>query len=103
MKTGIDNTPHNPAPPPHLSARSAQIWAALVPNRCASLERRVLLENALSDLDRADALREQIAREGTTMTSARSKLPRAHPALKVETELRRRFLSVWRMLHLTWS
>src|SRR4051794_33836347 len=103
MKTGIDNAPQNPAAPAHLSARSAEIWTALVPNRCASLERRVLLENALSDLDRADELRSQITREGATMTSARSKLPRAHPALKIETELRRRFLAVWRMLRLTWS
>src|SRR3954454_12608970 len=103
MKTGIESMDLNPAAPLHLTPRSAAIWRALVPQRCATLERRVLLESALSDLDRADDLRVQIAREGATMTSARSKLPRAHPALKIETELRRRFLAVWRMLRLTWS
>ena len=63
---------------------------------------RLLLECALTDLDRADRLREAIDCEGVTITSARDKLPRAHPALKVESEMRRRFLAAWRALDLTW-
>src|SRR3954447_758229 len=92
-----------PKPPGHLSQRSQALWNELVRYRCNSVERRILLECALSDLDRADALREQIVHEGVTVTSARSKLPRLHPALRVENELRRRFLAAWRTLDLTWS
>src|SRR3954447_1094132 len=91
-----------PEPPGHLSERSQALWREFVRYRADSAERQVLLESALSDLDRADALREQIAREGVTVTSARSKLMRAHPALKVEAEMRRRFLAAWRTLDLTW-
>ena len=60
------------------------------------------LSEALTDLDRADALREQIDREGATITSARSKLTRVHPAFRIENEMRRRFLAAWRALDLTW-
>src|SRR3954452_20276357 len=91
-----------PEPPGHLSERSQALWRELVRYRCDSAERRILLECALSDLDRADALREQIAHEGVTVTSARSKLSRLNPGLRVENELRRRFLAAWRTLDLTW-
>ena len=87
-----------PEPPGHLSERSQALWRELVRRRCNSVERQTLLECALSDLDRADVLRAQIAREGAMVTSARSKLPRAHPALKIEAEMRRRFLAAWRAL-----
>lgn len=92
-----------PPTPAHLSERSAAIWCELAVDRCNSTERRLLLEQALSDLDRADTLREQVQREGATVTSARSKLARAHPALKIEAEFRRRFLRTWSMLRLTWG
>src|SRR3954463_4776945 len=92
-----------PEAPGHLSERSRGIWNELVRDRCDSLERQVLLEHALADLDRADVLKLQIAVEGITQTSTRSGLTRIHPALKVETELRRRFLAAWRTLGLTWS
>lgn len=99
VKTGNRTAPQPPAPS-HLSERSAAIWAELAAHRCASTERRLLLEQALSDLDRADALRAVIEREGATVTNARSKLARAHPALKIEGEFRRRFLKTWGMLRL---
>ena len=101
MKSGAQHP--LPEPPGHLSERSQALWRELVRHRCNSAERRLLLECALADLDRADALREQIAREGATVTSARSKLVRAHPALKIESEMRRRFLAAWRALDLTWN
>src|SRR3954452_19716150 len=100
MKSG--NERPAPEPPGHLSKRSQALWTELVRYRCDSAERRLLLECALSDLDRADVLREQIEREGVTVTSTRSKLARAHPALKIEAEMRRRFLAAWRALDLTW-
>ena len=100
MKSG--NQRPLPEPPLHLTERSQALWRELVRYRCDSAERQVLLECALTDLDRADRLREAIDREGVTITSARSKLPRAHPALKVESEMRRRFLAAWRALDLTW-
>ena len=88
--------------PKHLSKRAKAIWRELVEERCDSVERQVLLQSALEDLDRVDALREQIAREGAMQTSERSGLSRAHPALKIEAEARRRFLAAWRTLDLTW-
>ena len=81
MKSG--NERPAPEPPGHLSERSQALWRELVRYRCDSAERRLLLECALTDLDRADRLREAIDREGVTITSARSKLPRAHPALRL--------------------
>src|SRR3954452_18505225 len=96
-KTAIEPRPL-PDPPAHLSEKSAAIWRELTPHRCDSVERRVLLECALSDLDRADELRAQIQAEGATIVNRRSKLPRPHPGLKVEAELRRRFLAAWRTL-----
>jgi phage terminase small subunit len=90
-----------PEPPGHLSDRSQALWRALVEHRCDSVERQVLLRLALEDLDRADALREQIEREGAIQTSDRSKLARAHAALKVEAETRR-LLRTWALLDLTW-
>jgi phage terminase small subunit len=92
-----------PEPPEHLTERSQALWRELVKRRCDSAERQLLLECALTDLDRADALRQRIEREGAMVTSARSKLPRAHPALKIEAEMRRRFLAAWRALDLTWA
>jgi phage terminase small subunit len=100
MKSGTQHP--IPEPPGHLSERSQALWRELVRRRCNSAERQLLLECALTDLDRADALREQVAHEGVVVTSARSKLVRAHPALKIEAEMRRRFLAAWRALDLTW-
>ena len=74
---------------------SAHKWRDLVLRRWDSSERQVLGEFALTDLDRADALREQIERDGATVTSARSKLARAHPVLRIEAEMCRRFLAAW--------
>ena len=99
MKSGKTNAPQLPAPS-HLSPRSAALWQEVVADRCDSLERQVLLQLALEDMDPADKLRAQIEAEGLTQTSARNKLVRAHPALKIETEARRRFLRAWDMLNL---
>ena len=102
MQSGNNAVPNLPAPV-HLSPRSAALWQELVAYRCKSTERRVLLQLALEDLDRADALREQIAHEGAIQVSERSKLARIHAGLKVEAEVRRRFLRTWDMLNLTWG
>ena len=100
MKSG--NERPAPEPPWHLSERSQALWRELVRYRCDSAERRLLLECALTDLDRANVLRERIEREGVVVVSARSKLARAHPAFRIENEMRRRFLTAWRALDLTW-
>src|ERR1051325_97267 len=97
------NTVPSPPAPAHLSPRSAALWQELVMYRCNSTERRVLLQLALEDLDLADKLREQIAREGPIQTSNRSRLARPHAALRVEAEARRRFLRTWKMLNLTYG
>jgi hypothetical protein len=88
-----------PHPPSHLTARSQQLWAELVVGQVTTPERRTLLQAALEDLDRVDEIRALLATEGLLMPSKRG-LPRPHPALKLEAEARRRFISAWRALQL---
>lgn len=90
-------------PPPHLSARARGLWADIVPRRGRSPERLVLLAHALEQLDRADAAREAIAREGLTLKAKRSGAVKAHPALRIEAAARREFFKLWKELHLDWD
>jgi phage terminase small subunit len=91
-----------PEPPEHLSERAQALWSELVLRRCDSTERRTLLLMALEDLDRIDALRELVAREGVFQKSTRSGLDRPHPAIRLEADARRRFIGAWRLLRLVW-
>jgi phage terminase small subunit len=83
-----------------LSPRAASFWKSLVPRRCASPERLLLLEAALEALDRADTALEILNRDGLTYTTETMKAVHAHPMLKVEADARRTFVRLWLALGL---
>lgn len=87
-------------PPAHLSARSQALWRTLVPRRARSAERLTLLQTALECLDRADAARAGIDRDGLTVKTLATGTVHLHPLLKVETEARRQFAKLWSALAL---
>lgn len=83
----------------HLSEKSRQLWAELVPSRAKSPGRRVLLQTALEALDRADEAREAIAASGLTTTTKTTGAVHVHPLVKVEREARQQFAKIWSDLH----
>lgn len=89
-----------PPAPKTLSPRAASFWKSLVPRRCASPERLLLLEAALEALDRADAALEILSRDGLTYTTETTKAVHAHPMLKVEADARRTLVRLWLALGL---
>ena len=60
-----------------------------------SLGRLAMLQAALEAMDRADAAREVVSREGMTTTTQRSGVQHLHPLLKVEKESRHQFTTLW--------
>jgi phage terminase small subunit len=87
--------PPYPDPPAHLSERSATLWRTIGPDRAVPIERRTLFEQALAALDRSDAAREAIGREGMTSVTASSGTVHIHPLCRVEREARAQFASIW--------
>jgi len=90
-------------PPPHLQERSKALWRDLVPSRCASPGRVAMLEAALTALDQADQARQQVARDGLSFTTRKTKMVRPHPLLAVERQARATFLRIFRTLRLDWD
>lgn len=92
--------PTEPTPPPaHLSERSQGLWMAAVrPGN--SHGRLAMIEQALAALDRADAAREAIGRDGMTTTNKDTGLVHVHPLLKVEKDARAQFAALWGKLGL---
>jgi P27 family predicted phage terminase small subunit len=89
-----------PPAPAHLSERAASFWRHLMPDRCGSPGRILLLEAALDALDRADEAAELIKRDGLVTKSERSGVVHAHPAIAVEAAARRQFIRLWMHLGL---
>ncbi len=92
------------AAPPHLSERSTGIWEQLVPSRCRSVGRTVLLQTALEALDLSD----RAAAELTETTSLLVKTLGSgtlhqHPAYKTAKEARAQFAALWSQLGLQFS
>jgi phage terminase small subunit len=86
------------APPSHLSERAAALWADVVPRRAKTPGRLALIQTALESLDRADAARVAVAREGMTTITQRSGAMHIHPLLKVERESMQQFAKLWSQL-----
>ncbi|HEV2546032.1 MAG TPA: P27 family phage terminase small subunit [Stellaceae bacterium] len=89
--------------PTHLSPRSKTLWNDLVPRRARSPERLTLLQLALEQLDRADAARADIERDGPTFRTKKTGTIHAHPALAIERQARMTFVRLWKQLDLHWS
>lgn len=84
--------PPPPEPPADLSERAQELWRQVVtpydpPRRLAAI-----LE-ALRFLDRAEAARQEIARQG--MTTGSGTMIHVHPLVKVERENRAAFMRWW--------
>jgi hypothetical protein len=90
-------------PPVRLSARSAGLWRALVPARCASLERLALLQAGLEALDLADRAQDEVQRDGLTYKTDKTGAIHAHPCIAIEATARRQFLRIWLALGLDWN
>lgn len=93
-----------PAPeaPSHLSERSRELWREIVPRRAKSPERLTMLTVALEALDRLDQCRALLADEPLVSQDDDSKMPHAHPALRLEREARQTFTRLWIALGLDW-
>lgn len=92
-----------PIPMPEaLSEASQQLWRDLAPQHGRSPERRQLLIQGLRALDRAEACRAAIAREGMTLEGA-GKIAHANPLLKVEKDARAQFTNIWKVLRLNFN
>jgi phage terminase small subunit len=57
---------------------------------------------ALEQLDRADAARAEVERDGTTFKTKRTGAVHAHPALAIERQARMSFTRIWDQLGLSW-
>jgi len=90
-----------PSCPDGLSDASQALWPCIV-KPGASVGRCRLIEEALRCLDRLAQVRGILATESLTVTTERTKAVHAHPLLKIETELRRQFASLWSALNLEW-
>lgn len=75
------------AAPQHLSERSQALWRSVLQRHELEDEHLVTLELALAALDRADAARELLARDGLTIRGAHGGLA-AHPAITIERDSR---------------
>ena len=89
--------------PEGLSERSQKLWQEATARRCRSACRLELLTQALRALDRAEAARRIIGREGMTTRTVTTNAVHAHPALKVEQQARGQFLRSWKALGLSWD
>jgi hypothetical protein len=99
------NTPKQPQNipmPEGFSLASQQLWNDLAATQARSPERRQMLTQALRALDRAEACRAAIDRDGMTIEGA-GKISHANPLLKIEKDARGQFAAMWKALHLVYN
>ena len=99
IPTSLD--PHSP--PAGLSERARRLWRSV--NQEFDLEQSQLgvLEAALMCFDRFLGARAKIEREGITITSGRSRVVHANPAVKIEEAAWRSFVRGFEMLRLDYD
>ena len=91
------------SPPEQLSERSQQLWKDIVVTKRKNIispGRVVLLEQALTALDRADEAAEIVRKEGMVTKTTTTGAVHVHPMVKVERENRGLFAKLWRQLRL---
>lgn len=80
---------NNVAPPRELASAGRQLWDAVMREYGVSdIGGIELLLSACESLDRESSLRAAITKDGEMLYGGRSQLPRPHPGLKIELELR---------------
>ena len=89
-------------PPSGLSEAAVERWKSVV-TKPLSPGRAALLEQAVRCLDRLEQVQTILATETLTVTTERTKAVHVHPLLKVETELRRQFATIWATLGLQFN
>lgn len=88
-----------PAAPARLSARSKKLWTSILSRCRLEDEHRVLLEESLHALDRAEAARERLRREGLTVEGSHGGLS-VHPLVAVERDARSAVMRGFRLMGL---
>lgn len=88
-----------PEPPEHLSARSQELWRALVPKRAKSPGRLALLQAGLEALDRSDQARELLSAQELTSVTSTTGAIHLNPLAKLEQDSRAEFMRAWRQLN----
>lgn len=94
--------PELPQPPEHLSAKSQELWRAVV-TQPLSAGRLTLLEEGLAALDMATAARERVQADGLMVTNEKTHMTHAHPLLKAQHDALSVFLRTWDALHLAFD
>ena len=87
--------------PEHLSDRSKEIWAALVPQNARTIGRLTLLQTALESLDLADRVQAELAGKDLTVKTLGSGTVHINPLVKLLKESRQQFATIWSALGLS--
>ena len=105
MKSGKGFDPTPPEPPEGLTEYATAVWRQVVtrPKSHISAGRLEVLRLAFELLDDYSALKETIRREGFTIESKRSGLPRRHPLLRDYFELQKELIRTWTKVGLHWE
>ena len=85
-------------PPPGLSKDARAIWRTIIDGWEIDDQIAVVLGVALQAYDRMQQARIMLKKEGLIITSERSGVSHAHPAIGIEATARQQFLTAWRNL-----
>ncbi len=86
--------------PEHLSERSKEIWTEYADKIVKSPARKAMLQTGLEALDRAEEARKIVENDGMIMTTGKSGVSHAHPAVRIEKDNRSLALKVFKALNI---
>ena len=86
-------------PPKHLTREAKSLWRAILEEYDLEPAEKALLKVALENYCRAQACREEIDKDGPTITDPSGRV-RAHPALQAEKNALSHYLQAMRLLAL---
>ena len=90
-------------PPDHLSDPSKQVWAAVVPERVRSVEKRFALTVALEARDELAIIHSELMKADLVDETRRSGARHVHPLVPHAGRLRKDFQKAWATLRLNHS
>ena len=88
-----------PAAPDHFSDEVKSLWDSILTEYDLESSERAILKVGLEAYDRAQVCRQQIDKEGPTITDPSGRV-RAHPALQAEKNAISAYLQAFRLLAL---